>query len=209
VVDYRGDPLFERLDNYAELDAEKKADIKQQIVKSCLLQLYLLETKKANPVLARFYEPDHGETRRRPLIFAGNSWARSIIPLRGTLVNVERYSSFNLFDSESSLLTLGYRYWKEMGMEGDCPISFTKDEMRCHREDAENWNLVQDIFDSVDHLLKRDGWTFNETFDDALEVFTDARKALLETSTGDEKEEVDGLTQWVENRRLEQSRLVN
>lgn len=95
-----------------------------------------------------------------------------------------------------------------MGMEGDYPISFKEGEMKRHCEDAENWK-VQDIFDSVDHLVKRDGWTFNETFDDALEVFIDARKAVLVTSTGDEKEEFDRLTQWVENRRLEQSRQVN
>lgn len=208
VVDYQGELLFTRPDNYADLDAEKQAEIKQQIVKSCLLQLYLFETKKVNPELARFYQLDHGKTRRRPLIFAGDSWARSIIPFRGVMVNVERYSSLHLFDLlKHPLLTLGYRYWKEMGMEGDCPISFTEDEIKCHREDAENWNLVQDIFDEIDHFVKRDGWTFNETFDDALEVFIDARKTLLEMSTGDEKEEIDKLTQWAEDRRLGQSRL--
>lgn len=42
-------------------------------------------------------------------------------------------------------------------MQGECPIHFTDNELQGHLVDAEGWNEVQDFFDSIEGLVKRDG----------------------------------------------------
>jgi hypothetical protein len=65
-------------------------------------------------------------------------------------------------------------------------------------QDAEGWNEVQDFFDSIEGLVKRDGWTHNETFDDALEFFSSLRKVGLKDMKGKEKERFEKETRWAE-----------
>lgn len=85
-----------------------------------------------------------------------------------------------------------------MGIKGDCPIHFTEDEQRKHLQDAEGWNEVQDFFDSIEGLVKRDGWTSNETFDEAVRFFSDLRKVGLQKMKGKEREEFEKETRWAE-----------
>ncbi|KAJ6060042.1 hypothetical protein N7444_002974 [Penicillium canescens] len=53
IVDYQGSILLQRPDNFDDLGPEQQAEIKQQIFKSTLYQLYLLETKECNPFLPK------------------------------------------------------------------------------------------------------------------------------------------------------------
>ncbi|KAJ5965160.1 uncharacterized protein N7479_005036, partial [Penicillium vulpinum] len=152
LVDYQGGTILKRPENFDELDTKEQARIKQKILKSTLLQLYLMETEERNPVLAKAYNLDHGKTRRLPIELAGNTWDDDIVPFREALINIERYC-------------------KELGIEGDCPIHFTEDELQSHLVDAEGWNEVQGFFDGIEDLLKRDGWTHHDTFDAALTLF--------------------------------------
>ncbi|KAJ5353503.1 hypothetical protein N7541_006067 [Penicillium brevicompactum] len=135
-------------------DPEQQADIKRKIFKSTLYQLYLIETKERIPLLAKAFHLAHGKTRRLPMEFAGNTWDGDIVPFREALINVERY-------------------WQELGIEGECPYHFTYDELHCHSIDSEGWNEVQDFFQSIDSLVKRDGWTNPDTFDAALKFFSE------------------------------------
>lgn len=48
------------------------------------------------------------------------------------------------------------RHWQEIGIQGDCPYHFTEDELKSYAVDAEGWNEVQDFFDSIEDLVKRD-----------------------------------------------------
>lgn len=82
--------LLERPGNFDALDAEEQAEIKQMIFRSTLFQLYLMETKKHNPGLAKLSDLDHGKTRRLPVEFAGNTWDDDIVSFRESLINVER-----------------------------------------------------------------------------------------------------------------------
>ncbi|KAJ5581571.1 hypothetical protein N7535_000191 [Penicillium sp. DV-2018c] len=163
--------------NFDDLDSEQQADIKQKIFKSTLLQLYLLETEKRNPLLAKAFELDHGKTRRLPVEFAGNTWDDDIVRFREALINVERY-------------------WQELGIQGECPYHFTQDELHSHSVDAEGSNEVQDFFDSIEGLVKRDGWTYPDTFEAAFNFFSELRKRGLETMTGKEKKAFDRATRW-------------
>jgi hypothetical protein len=86
---------------------------------------------------------------------------------------------------QDPLLTLKTpRYWKELGVSGDCPIHFTEEEIKCHLQDAEGWNEVQDFFDSIEGLVKRDGWTSNETYEAALNFFEKLREVGLRDMKG-------------------------
>ena len=51
-------------------------------------------------------------------------------------------------------------------------------------QDAEGWNEVQDFFDTIESLVRRDGCTHNETFGDALAFFSDLRKVGLKDMKG-------------------------
>lgn len=90
VVNYQGSILLERPNNFDDLDVEQQAQIKEKISKSILLQLYLMETKDRNPILARAFHFYHGKTRRLPLELAGNTWDDDIVSFREALINVER-----------------------------------------------------------------------------------------------------------------------
>ena len=83
------------------------------------------------------------------------------------------------------------RYWKELSFDGECPIHFSEDELRSHLEDAEGWNEVQDFFDLIQHLVNRDGWTHNETYDAALDFFSRLRQEALQGMKGKEREEFE------------------
>lgn len=92
------------------------------------------------------------------------------------------------------------RNWKELGIQEDCPIHFTEDELKSHLVDAEGWNEVQDFFDSIEDLVKRDGWTHHETFNAALALFSDLRKMGLQHMRGKERENFKKQTRWVKDK---------
>jgi hypothetical protein len=84
-------------------------------------------------------------------------------------------------------------------MRGECPYRFTQDELLGHSTDAENWNAVQDFFDSIEGLVQRDGWTSNEAYDDALKYFSELRQRGLDQMNGEERASFERQTRWVED----------
>ncbi|OJJ65712.1 hypothetical protein ASPBRDRAFT_139524 [Aspergillus brasiliensis CBS 101740] len=179
LVDYQGCILLKRPENFDDLDEGLQIEIKQQIAKSTLFQLYLIQTEEKNPALARCFHLDHGKTRRLPVEYAGDTWDDDIVSFREALINVERY-------------------WKELGRQGECPIHFTKDDLDKHLQEAEGWNEVQDFFDRIEGLVKRDGWTHNETFHEAVKFFSDLRNAGLQNVRGEERKILEKETRWVD-----------
>jgi hypothetical protein len=105
LLEYQGDAMLEYKDkvivkrpqNFEDLTDDEKAQVEQQISKSMLFQLYLMETMTRNPRLAEVFHLDYGKIRCIPVKFAGNTWDgdifRRILPFRESLVNVERYVS--------------------------------------------------------------------------------------------------------------------
>ncbi|KAJ5226519.1 hypothetical protein N7468_007744 [Penicillium chermesinum] len=169
LVDYQGGILLNRPDNFDDLDTEQQVQIKRQIFKSTLFQLYLMETEKQNSLLAKAFHLDHGKTRCLAVELAGNTWDDEIVSFRESLIQIERH-------------------WQELTTRGDCPYHFTEEELRSHMVDAEGWNEVQDFFDSIDGLVKRDGWTHHETFEAASNFFADLRKLGLKRMKGKERD---------------------
>ena len=96
LVDYQGSILLNRPDNFDDLDPEQQTQIKRQIFKSTLFQLYLMETEKQNPLLANAFHLDHGKTRRLAVEMAGNTWDDEIVSFRESLINGEKYDYTNI-----------------------------------------------------------------------------------------------------------------
>ncbi|OJJ51154.1 hypothetical protein ASPZODRAFT_327067 [Penicilliopsis zonata CBS 506.65] len=177
LVDYQGSILLKRPDNFNSLDPAEQSQVKRKIFKSTLFQLYLMESERRNPDLARAFHLDHGKTRRLPIELAGNTWDDDIVSFRAALINVERY-------------------WDELGIQGDCPYHFTQKELDSHLVDAEGWNDVADFFDSIEDLVKRDGWTHPDTYEAALKFFSELRKQGLERMKGEERRSFEIHTRW-------------
>jgi hypothetical protein len=209
LLEYQGDAMLEYQDkvivkhpqNFEDLADDEKAQIEQKIRKSMLFQLYLMETKTGNPRLDEVFNLDYGKMRRFPVWFAGNTWDgdmfRDILPFREALINVERYAHSCALPNQYLIVPLS-RYWKELDIDGECPIHFSEDELKSHLEDIGGWNDVQDFFDLVENLVQRDGWTHNETYDAALNLFSELRQEALQNLKGKMREEYAKETRWIE-----------
>jgi hypothetical protein len=182
------------------LNLDEQAEIKQSILRSTLFQLYLLETNKRNPLLAQAFHLEHGKTRRLPVELAGNTWEDDIVSFRGALIDVERsVLKFLYVNFCTSIYPRDFlRHWDRLGMKEECPYHFTQDDLLGHSTDAENWNAVQDFFDSIEDLVKRDGWTSHELFDTAVEWFLELRNRGLDQMKGKERVTFERQTRWVE-----------
>ena len=77
-----------------------------------------------------------------------------------------------------------------------CPIHFTAEEIKEHTRDGEGWNDNADFWDSLDGYVHRDGWTSNENYGEALEMFQQLRKTGLETLAGEERLAFEKQTLW-------------
>ncbi|KAI9376025.1 kinase-like domain-containing protein [Aspergillus egyptiacus] len=183
LVDYQGELLLSRPDNFDELNPDTQAQIKRKIFKSTLSQLYLLETERQNPLLAKVLQMDYGKTRRLPVQQAGNTWDDDIVGLRESLIQVEKL-------------------WQDLGTTGNCPYHFTEEELKNHLADADGWNEVQDFFDSIEDLVQRDGWTHHETFEQARRFFEELREVgLKRMKCKKEREIFDKQTAWARSRK--------
>ncbi|KAL2862667.1 uncharacterized protein BJX67DRAFT_391106 [Aspergillus lucknowensis] len=98
-------------------------------------------------VLDKAVRVNHGRTRCDPIRFVGDTWEDDILPLRESLIGVEKY-------------------WNELGVDIPCPIHFTDEELRFHEEDGEGWNDAQDFWDSVSMIISRDGWMPNKPYEE-------------------------------------------
>jgi hypothetical protein len=79
-----------------------------------------------------------------------------------------------------------------------CPIHFAEGELHAHYAEAEGWNERADFWDSLAGLVSRDGWTSNETYDKALEMFGELREEGLKTLIGEERVTFEAQTRWAE-----------
>ncbi|RMZ82324.1 hypothetical protein DV738_g1742, partial [Chaetothyriales sp. CBS 135597] len=61
-------------------------------------------------------------------------------------------------------------HWDEINSRIPCPISFTDEELETHYRDGEGWNEQAEFWDSLEGLVHRDGWTSNETYNQALQA---------------------------------------
>lgn len=88
------------------------------------------------------------------------------------------------------------RSWDEICPNNQCPISFTDEELQKHLHDGEGWNEQADFWDRLEGFVARDGWTSNENFDAARQMFADLREEGLNLLEGDDREQLETRSQW-------------
>ncbi|DAA74701.1 TPA_exp: Uncharacterized protein A8136_3017 [Trichophyton benhamiae CBS 112371] len=180
LVNYDGEIILKPPPNFKELEPSEKARLKKQIASSRILYLYELQTAKRNTSLNKVFRLKFGRVRCQPISFVGDTWDDDILPLRESLINVERY-------------------WHELGFNFACPIHFTQDELRRHVEDGEGWNEAQDFWKAIAGIVARDGWTPHSMYDEAVALFAELRELGLKNMKGKARDEFEALTRWAES----------
>ena len=90
LVNHQGEIVLKLPKNFRDLGDDEKARVKGRVANSIVLHLYELNTAKYNPRLNKVFRSRHGRTRWEPISFAGDTWDGDILPLRESLIRVER-----------------------------------------------------------------------------------------------------------------------
>ncbi len=90
LLDHRGEILLKLPENFKELEVDEQNRLNEQVSTSILLHVYETHTATQNPLLSRLYRLQHGKTRTQPILFAGDTWQDDILPLRESLIRVDR-----------------------------------------------------------------------------------------------------------------------
>lgn len=88
------------------------------------------------------------------------------------------------------------RHWDEMGFGVPCPIQFSDEDIQNHMRDGEVWNEQADFWDTIKGFVERDGWTSNETYEIALDMFARIQEDGLKQLTGEERDDFEKRTRW-------------
>ncbi|KAH6723680.1 kinase-like domain-containing protein [Leptodontidium sp. MPI-SDFR-AT-0119] len=178
LVDYNGELMVRLPESYDALeDGDEKTRIRIQVEKSIVLWTYETETKNTNSILHDILHINQGRTRRDTVDFSANTWDGDIIPFRQCLIRI-------------------VRHWNEINTEVPCPIEFTDEEKKAHLRDGEGWNENADFWDSLQGFVHRDGWTSNENYEQALEIFAQLREQGLQSLSGEERSAFEESTRW-------------
>ncbi|KAH8648313.1 phosphotransferase enzyme family protein [Tricladium varicosporioides] len=177
LVNYTGDVMLRLPEGYRDMEKSEKDRVANQVERSLVQYLYETETKKQNPLLVEINDIFQGTTRRQTIEFAEDTWEGDILPFRQCLIRLERH-------------------WDEMGYDVPCPIHFTEEDIQNHMRDGEGWNEQADFWDRLEGFVARDGWTSNETFKEAHEMFAGLREEGLKQMTGEERKDFEKRTRW-------------
>lgn len=90
LVDHHGDIILKPPVNFKDLEPNEKGQLRKQIASSIVLYLYEQQTAKVNPSLDGVLRLKLGRVRCEPISFVGDTWHDDILPLRESLINVER-----------------------------------------------------------------------------------------------------------------------
>ena len=85
-----------------------------------------------------------------------------------------------------------------MGHNTACPIHFTEEDLQNHVRDAEGFNEQADFWDRLEGFIARDGWTSNERYEEALEMFASIREEGLKQLTGKERSDFEKQSRWAQ-----------
>lgn len=90
LVDYNGDILLKAPANFKDLESDEKKRIREQMSKSIILYLYEKQIAKEVPLLDKVVRYNHGRTICDPIQFVGDTWDDDILPLRESLIRIEK-----------------------------------------------------------------------------------------------------------------------
>jgi len=89
------------------------------------------------------------------------------------------------------------REWEHFYADMPCPYHFTSQEVQAHYDKADTFNKSQDLWKELSGVLTNEGYTNNDTFDQAVETVKSLQKAGLDGSDADRRDEFERATRWV------------
>lgn len=89
-LDYNGDMILELPENFKQLDNSTQTAVRDQVTKSILLYLYEKYTAERSPILSKVFQYPNGRTITDPIRFVGNTWEGDILPLRESLIRLQK-----------------------------------------------------------------------------------------------------------------------
>ncbi|KZF25507.1 kinase-like protein [Xylona heveae TC161] len=179
LLDYGIDELSMKLpDNFKQLDEVTKDQLRHQVAESILIHSYETLTTETNPLMHKMMHYPHGQTLKQLEAFAGSTWDNCLYPLQDCLMRVERE-------------------WDHFQSDEPCPYKFSEEEIRKHHDEVEPFNKNQKLWEELRGIVTDEGYTSNETLDEAIEVFRNLREIGLAGLKGEENIEFDKNTRWV------------
>jgi hypothetical protein len=89
-VQYDGELILKAPANFKDLERGEKTRVRDNMNRSIILYLYEQTIAKEVPVLHKVLHFDNGRIRCEPILFAGDTWEDDIIPLRESLIRIEK-----------------------------------------------------------------------------------------------------------------------
>ncbi|KAF2454103.1 kinase-like domain-containing protein [Lineolata rhizophorae] len=170
LLDYGVDLLMKLPDNFKQLDEVTKDQLRYQVSESILIRSYETLTAEKNPLMYKMMRHPYGQTLKRLEAFVGSTWDNCLYPLQDCLIRVE---------SEP------------------CPYHFSEEETRKHYEEAKSFNKNQELWEELRGIVTDEGYTSNETFSEAIEVFRNLRESGSAGLKDEERVAFDRKTRWV------------
>lgn len=145
--------------------AEKEA-AKEELDRVRLKKFYEIASRKFNPAIFRAMDAMRNDDDPTAFIFhiIGQSSSDGPVPLRELLIQI-------------------YEKWdgitEKTGSRAPCPISFTEEEIKQARQQAQAWADVYNEFDRLrTEIVGKDGWVSHEDYEDALRRFNSHKETL-------------------------------
>jgi hypothetical protein len=111
IIENRGETILVRPDDFDDLEDEEKDHIKRQIYKSTLLNRYIVDTERRNPLMGKVLQVKNRQTRSLVFKSADSLEIGGIAPLRQALISIEKN-------------------WEEIAPNSECPIHFSEEKLK-------------------------------------------------------------------------------
>ncbi|KAL4820988.1 hypothetical protein BDW67DRAFT_172475 [Aspergillus spinulosporus] len=154
-LDYHGELVLELPENFKQLHGNMQTAMKDKVTKSILLYLY-----------ERVFQYPNGKTLTDPLCrkYMGRRYLTAA-RVSNKSIEVSDVSTYLILRTKKIR-----RKWDLLGHIARCPVDFSSEEIRKHREDGGGWNEVQDFWNALSVIKERDGWASHATYDQAVSI---------------------------------------
>lgn len=150
-------------DSFSEPEKELASNV---LAEERLKKFYEIASRKFNPLV--FKALDVMRNENNPASFTlhiiGRTWVDGPVPFKELLIQI-------------------YEKWgwiiAHRGIGVPCPISFTQEEIRKAREQAEAWAVAFNEYEDLrNQIVGKDGWVSNEEYEEAMTRFNSHRSTL-------------------------------
>ncbi|KAF2281620.1 uncharacterized protein EI97DRAFT_438940 [Westerdykella ornata] len=153
LLDYTVEKMYYLPPHYESLkEGEEKQKLRHQVSQTILIDVYERTTAAENPLMIKMMTTYQGRTLKQLHAFVGGTWDNCLYPLQGCMI-------------------IARREWEDFDTDEPCPYSFSDEEIQKIYDDADAFNENRDFWRDVSHILSDNGYTPNDTYDEAMDIF--------------------------------------